>query len=208
MIVGLRLHGYLAAILSLVVLPAAAGVVTVSVTDASGSAAQDAAVVFDSLDDAPPPGRATAVIDQVNKTYVPHVSVIRTGTAVTFPNSDRIHHQVYSFSPAKTFQMDLYRGASSAPVLFDKPGLVVLGCNIHDSMLAYVLVVDTPYFTRASSAGIATLDLPPGHYSLRTWHPDLAAAAPARRITVTAEPLDISVRMDLSGSADSLTTWR
>jgi len=194
--------------LLLVALPAAAGTVSIMAKSTAGAPAADVVVVFDPLDVAPPPSHPSAVIDQVNKTYVPHVSVVRTGTTIHFPNSDRIHHQVYSFSPAKTFQLDLYAGSTNSQVLFDKAGLVVLGCNIHDRMLAFVVVVDTPYFTRTGVSGGARLELPPGHYSVRTWHPDLTAAAPVQRITVGADPLDLPVVLDLSGSPDSLATWR
>ena len=91
----------LAALCALLALRAGAGVVSVTARSASGSMAEDVVVVFDPLDATPPPAHPAAIIDQVNKTYVPHVSVVRTGTTITFPNSDRIHHQVYSFSPAK-----------------------------------------------------------------------------------------------------------
>ena len=95
---------------------------------------------------APPPPSRRAVLDQKNRMFVPHVLPIQTGTAVTFPNSDNVRHQVYSFSPAKKFQLPLYAGTPAAPVVFDKPGVVTVGCNIHDQMSAYIVVVDTPYF--------------------------------------------------------------
>jgi len=116
-----------------------------------------------------------ATIDQVNRTFVPIDSVIQAGTAVAFPNSDNIRHSVYSFSPAKVFTLKLYAGTPSSPVMFDKPGVVVLGCNIHDSMVAWLLVVDTPYFARTDRSGVATLaNLPPGDYRLRAWHSPMA----------------------------------
>ncbi|HET8819084.1 MAG TPA: methylamine utilization protein, partial [Xanthomonadaceae bacterium] len=83
---------------------------------------------------APRASGATAVIDQRNATFVPGVIGIQAGTRVTFPNSDNTLHHVYSFSPAKTFQLPLYSGKRADPVLFDKPGVVTLGCNIHDWM--------------------------------------------------------------------------
>lgn len=110
-------------------------------------------------------------IDQVNREFVPRINVVQTGTAVRFPNSDNIRHSVYSFSPTKVFTMKLYAGKSADAVVFDKPGLVVLGCNIHDLMVSWLLVVDTPYFARTNHAGAATLvGVPPGDYTLRTWH--------------------------------------
>jgi plastocyanin len=188
--------------------PAAlAGAVSVSIKSTTGAAAQDAVVVFDPLDATPPPAHPTATIDQIHKTFVPRVTVLRTGTAVSFPNSDQIHHQVYSFSPPKNFQIDLYARAPQSAVVFDKPGLVVLGCNIHDQMLAFVIVVDTPYFAKTTAAGTAELDLPPGRYSLRLWHPGLTQAVPPRQILVTAAPLMLPVSLDLSGSGDNVADW-
>ena len=115
---------------------------------------------------------ATIMVDQVNKEFVPYVLPVRVGTTVNFPNKDNIRHHVYSFSPAKTFELPLYTGSSAAPVLFDKPGPVVLGCNIHDWMIAYVYVSDSPYFAKTGADGKAILtDLPAGNYSVRVWHP-------------------------------------
>ncbi len=84
---------------------------------------------------------------------MPRVTVVRTGTAVTFPNSDHIRHQVYSFSHAKIFTLKLYAGSPQHAVVFDQPGLVVLGCNIHDRMVAFVGVVDSPYFAKTDGFG-------------------------------------------------------
>jgi hypothetical protein len=96
---------------------------------------------------------------------------VQTGTAVQFPNRDEIRHHVYSFSPPKVFELKLYAGTPAAPILFDKPGEVVLGCNIHDHMLAYVYVVDTPWFAKSGKQGEAKIDnVPAGEYDLHLWH--------------------------------------
>jgi plastocyanin len=114
---------------------------------------------------------AKYVIDQLDRHFIPRVSVVQAGTAVDFPNSDNIRHSVYSFSPARVFTLKLYAGKPTDPVVFDKAGLVVLGCNIHDSMVAWLLVVDTPYFARTDRSGAAILaKVPAGDYSLRAWH--------------------------------------
>lgn len=116
-------------------------------------------------------GSAQARIDQTHKTFVPRVSVVQVGTAISFPNIDNIRHSIYSFSPAKIFTLKLYSGTPSSPVVFDKTGVVVLGCNIHDQMIAWVLVIDTPYTLRTDAEGVATLsNLPAGDYVLRAWH--------------------------------------
>jgi plastocyanin len=188
--------------------------VTVQVATSSGDAAIDAIVVFDPLDSPPPapapaPGTAaTAVIDQVNKRFVPHVSVVRTGTSITFPNSDHIRHQVYSFSSAKTFSLKLYAGSPKVDVVFDKPGLVVLGCNIHDTMVAFVGVVDSPYFAKITDTGAVTLDLPAGHYRMRIWHPNLAAVTQApQEVTVTEKPASIPVIVQLDPGRETVAAW-
>lgn len=135
---------------------------------------KDAAVVAERLDGEVKAAPAKGVIDQVNKAFVSHVTVIRTGTEVSFPNKDDIRHHVYSFSPAKNFELPLYSGTPSKPVVFDKPGIVVLGCNIHDFMRGYVYVVETPYFGVTGEDGRATLkDLPDGRYRIHVWHPSL-----------------------------------
>ncbi|HEX3835703.1 MAG TPA: methylamine utilization protein [Steroidobacteraceae bacterium] len=152
----------------------AAADLTVHVETAAGAPIADAIVY--AVPAAPihaAPG-ARYVIDQIDRHFVPRVNVVQAGTAVDFPNSDNIRHSVYSFSPARVFSLKLYAGKPTDPVLFDKAGLVVLGCNIHDSMVAWLLVVDTPYFARTDRAGIALLPkLPSGDYSLRAWHASL-----------------------------------
>ena len=188
--------------------PAAlAGMVTVNVTTSSGAAAADAVIVLDPLDATPPMHRETAVIDQINKRFAPRVSVVRTGTTITFPNSDRIRHQVYSFSPAKTFSLKLYAGSPNTPVIFDHPGLVVLGCNIHDSMLAFVAVVDSPYFAKTTDAGTVSLSLPAGRYRLLAWHPNAVTAVPPREITVAAAPLSIPLSIDVDDKSANVAAW-
>ncbi|MCB1954987.1 MAG: hypothetical protein KDG55_04890 [Rhodocyclaceae bacterium] len=133
--------------------------------------------------------RDRAVMDQEDKEFVPYVLPITVGTQVDFPNHDSIRHHVYSFSPAKRFELPLYIGQPAAPVRFDTPGVVVLGCNIHDWMIAYVYVADSPFFTRSGEDGMATLGpLPAGRYQVRVWHPRLdgAEADTARALDVPA----------------------
>ena len=130
-------------------------------------------------------------VDQVDKQFVPYVKTIFVGATVRFPNSDNIRHQVYSFSPAKKFELPLYAGTNAPPVTFDKPGVVVLGCNIHDWMIGYVYVSETPFFATTGAQGTATLsDMPPGEYTVRIWHPsmDHAEETTSRHVILTAEP--------------------
>jgi len=113
-------------------------------------------------------------LDQKGKEFIPHILALQTGTPVFFPNSDDIQHHVYSFSSSKRFEIKLYKGTPTEPIVFDQPGIVALGCNIHDWMLAYVYVTDTPYFTQTNSTGDWRLELPAGEYRLSLWHPDVA----------------------------------
>ncbi|HYM36667.1 MAG TPA: hypothetical protein VET48_14805 [Steroidobacteraceae bacterium] len=115
---------------------------------------------------------ATAIMDQMNKEFVPEVLVIRTGTAVLFPNSDSVAHQVYSFSTTKRFELPLYRGRPHPPQIFDKEGVVTLGCNIHDHMVGYIVVTDSPYFAQSDAQGRATFKgITAGAYRTSVWHP-------------------------------------
>lgn len=112
-----------------------------------------------------------AVMDQVNRTFEPDLLVIPLNSEVTFPNSDTVSHQIYSFSAAKRFQLPLYRGKPYPPTRFDQVGLVTLGCNIHDEMLAYVFVTDAPSFGRTGANGAWSTEVPNGHYRVAIWHP-------------------------------------
>jgi plastocyanin len=143
------------------------------VTDDRGQPVADAVVsVQPATASAPAPRVTPAIMDQHNKEYVPHMLPVQVGTPVAFPNRDNIRHHVYSFSAAKRFELPLYIGTPASPVVFDKPGIVVLGCNIHDWMLGYIYVVATPYFARTGQDGRARVgELPPGAYEVRAWHP-------------------------------------
>src|SRR6185437_11323358 len=116
----------------------------VAVQDLGAKPLMDAVVYADPVGTVAPQARpgANPKVDQVNKEFVPLVTVVRVGTEVSFPNSDNIRHSIYSFSPAKSFATKLYSGRQAPPVMFDKPGVVTLGCDIHDGMTAWVVIVD------------------------------------------------------------------
>jgi plastocyanin len=137
--------------------------------------------------------RPPAVMDQHDNQFVPHILVVEAGTEVLFPNSDSVSHHVYSFSPAKTFELGLYKGNVHPPMKFDEPGVVVLGCNIHDSMLGYIFVAPTPYFALTDERGVAVIeDLPRGEYTVESWTP-------------RARPAGLPMPQPLSINADSAT---
>jgi hypothetical protein len=118
------------------------------------------------------------------------VKVIFVGSTVRFPNSDNIRHQVYSFSQSKKFELPLYSGTDAPPIIFDKPGVVVLGCNIHDWMIGYIYVSETPFFAKTGALGTAVIsDMPAGEYRVRIWHPsmDHAEESTGQQVTLTAD---------------------
>ena len=151
-----------------------AGEISVDVFDSAGTPIENAVVYAEPENKVALP-TAPAVIEQRGKQFNPLVSVVQTGSEITFPNFDSVRHHVYSFSPAKTFELKLYAGVPASPVKFDKAGTVVLGCNIHDFMVAFIEVVDTPYFAKTGKTGKVVLhDLPNGNYTLKVWHYALA----------------------------------
>ncbi|TDJ18923.1 MAG: hypothetical protein E2O65_05175 [Gammaproteobacteria bacterium] len=177
------------------------------VEDTAGNSLQDAVILAQSVDtrsdsaNAGETNPSVATIAQNNKQFEPYVSVIRVGTAVDFPNRDNILHNAYSFSKAKPFQLRLYKDKAPQPVIFDEPGVVILGCNIHDWMVAYVYVADTPRFAKTGADGRAILTgLSPGAYLVRVWHPrkKRRGSSPERRIRVTTaslEPMEFTVAL-------------
>jgi plastocyanin len=128
-----------------------------------------------------------AIMDQVNKAFQPHVLLIQRGQRVLFPNKDDIRHHVYSFSSAKTFELKLYKGTPSEPIRFNKEGLVVLGCNIHDSMVGYIYVSDDQLTLQSDTHGKVNI----GEYNAKEvliWHPRQSGLAEIQqRQTVTLQ---------------------
>jgi plastocyanin len=140
-------------------------------------------------------------IAQAQKQFQPRVTVVTVGTPVSFPNFDTVRHHVYSFSPTKTFELKLYAGVPREPVVFDKPGVAVLGCNIHDQMAAWVVVVDTPLYARSAAGGRATLEnVPAGAYTMRVWHRSLAANLPPLSMALQVGNTDVDQRVQLAGA--------
>jgi plastocyanin len=166
-----------------------AALLEVSVRDASGSPVADAAVyAIAPTGPADARGAKSREIEQVDREFVPFVTVVQSGTTVTFPNRDPILHHVYSFSPAKSFEIKLYTGKSPAEIVFDKPGVVTLGCNIHDWMIGFVVVVPTAHFARTDASGNVRLrDLPAGTYEVHAWHPNQRAAVAPQSAVLDAQ---------------------
>ena len=185
--------------------PAAAAVVDVHVLGSDGKALPEAVVFLESREAKAAARPVSGVeVEQAERRFTQRVTVVTAGSELRFPNRDKVRHHVYSFSPTKTFELKLYSGTPSNPVLFDRPGIAVLGCNIHDRMVAWVVVVETPYYGQSDVHGTVRLDnVPPGSYRLRTWHPGLppGAAASDEVLVLTAAGATLSVRLPLTGIA-------
>ena len=178
---------------------AGAATLDVTVRQADQTPVSDAVITLQGPVGAPV-GTLKANMDQRDQKFAPHVLAVHTGTQVRFPNSDNIRHQVYSFSTAKRFELRLYEGTPTDPLLFDKPGVVVLGCNIHDWMLGYIYVTDDPRFGVSDAQGRVRLDdLPAGAYHVTLWHPQLAQMQPldGGTLNIPAAGLNHSVQLSL-----------
>lgn len=159
--------------------PAGAAPLSVQIKDAGGHAVADAAITVVADPGTPDLPRsnhapATHIIDQKNETFVPYVETFRPGDKVVFRNSDVTRHHVYSFSAVKSFEMVLVPGQSSLALTLERTGLVAVGCNIHDHMIAYLYISDAPRLARSGADGRAQIaDLPAGTYAVKVWHPQL-----------------------------------
>lgn len=189
-----RAIAWLSACLALTVTAAAwAGELTVTVLQADQRPLPGAVITVHPVGAAlPPAAPVQAVMDQVDLAFSPDLLVIPVGSSVIFPNTDKVSHEVYSFSPVHPFQLPLYRGKPYPPEVFNRTGVVTLGCNIHDAMLSFIVVTDAPFFGRTSSKGVWVQgDLPAGRYRISLWHPRLREADPIEQeFVVTAGHVD------------------
>jgi plastocyanin len=194
---------FLAALLCVTAVQAAN--VNVVVTDGAGNPLTDAVVMLEPVAGRLPVKPMAGVqIAQHDLQFSPQLTVVTLGTPVLFPNLDTVRHHVYSFSPAKTFQIKLYAGVPHTPIVFDKPGVSVLGCNIHDGMVAWVVVTDTPLWARSGPGGHARVEgVAPGSYEIHVWHATLAESAPpvAVPVVIAAADVDQRVRLGQGGSS-------
>jgi plastocyanin len=188
-----RMRSLIALAITVVTVPLAAATLDVRVQDARGAGIRDAVVYAIPEGRQLPLAKKTAVMDQKNRMFIPHVLAVQTGTSIRFPNSDDIRHHVYSFSPAKQFQLPLYKGMPAKPLVFPKPGVITLGCNIHDQMNAFIIVVDTPFFAKASDGKASLTGLDSGRYTVRVWYPDMRDEPKSQSITISGdESLNLS----------------
>lgn len=185
---------------ALLAAPAHAAKISIEITDGNGHPAANAVVALTAVGQAAPPSRlpSEAVIDQRKETFIPLVTLLRKGGRVTFTNNDTTMHQVYSFSAVKQFAFEIDEGRRSEPVVFDKAGVAAVGCNIHDHMIAYVYVADTPWVAITDAQGRAQIDAPSGNYRVELWHPQLAPGrAPPSTALVVSGPAKVALSVPL-----------
>jgi len=172
---------------------ARAGTLEVRALQRDGNPLVGAVITADALSPAlPPAAPVRAIMDQVDLAFEPDVLVLPVKSTVQFPNSDVVSHQVYSFSSAHRFQLPLYRGKPYPPIVFEQAGVITLGCNIHDNMLAYIVVTDAPYFGRTDAVGSWTVPaLPSGRYRVRVWHPLASEPAGVEQVVQVGADRDV-----------------
>jgi plastocyanin len=180
--------------------PAADMVKVVVRTTLDGKPVADAVVSATPLDHAAPPlaNAGAAEIEQKDQEFRPYVTAVQVGATVRFPNHDTVQHHIYSLSKPKRFEIPLYQAGASESVVFDQPGIVTIGCNIHDWMVAYIVVLPTPFFAKTDPTGAAALPpLPPGRYRLEVWHPRAPAPVVQEISSVPAQAtvLEFSVAL-------------
>ena len=133
-----------------------------------------------------------AMVDQRDMMFIPHISVVTVGTTVKFPNNDTVYHNVFAEFDAKRFDLGMYARGSTKTIKFDKPGMVALMCSVHSEMGAYIMVVDTPYYTISDGSGRFRINgVPPGSYVLHVWHE--SGQTQKQDLTVSEEDPKLSI---------------
>lgn len=184
---------------------------SVRITDnQTGEPVADARVI---VRNGPAASPKNAEMVQKNREFQPKTLIVAKGSEVNFPNLDNTQHHVYSFSPAKVFNLELFADQPEAPVVFDKTGVVEVGCNIHDQMQGFILVTKSALTTSSDTAGLATLSLPDSitdDTELSLWHPRLTNATQTVDFTVdlsASEPVELALELTperKSGRLDGL----
>ncbi len=209
---GCRLLVAIVVIAAAIAQPAALAVVPqyrVVVSGTKGAAVPGAVVTlraFEGAGKAPPVARprlqvpiTPVVIQQLDREFVPRVTVVPVGARISLPNNDAVPHSVYSFSAAKQFEFEVYVGSSPQVLTLDKAGIITLGCNIHDWMVGYVVVVDTPFAQSTDARGaVSFANVPEGDYELRVWHPQQKAGDHTSQVSVVEPGQPKTVTIDVS----------
>lgn len=173
-----------------------------TLTDEKSALVADAVVMLQPASGVTLPTRLAprdVVVKQIEREFLPRVTLVGLGSKATFPNNDTVQHSVYSFSKAKPFEIPIYAGNSPTTVTFDRAGVVTLGCNIHDWMVGYIVIADTPVAELTKADGIASIgELPPGSYTLRIWHPLQKIAEHTQTITIAEATQRLAITLALN----------
>jgi hypothetical protein len=198
----LRFHLTLSLASMLLALPSMASTLKLQITDQAGKPLPDAVATLTADAPDPAPAKPAALkehfVDQKDETFVPLVEVVTIGETVLFRNSDKTRHHVYTFSPLSPFDFVLKPNEVSQPIRPQKPGVIPVGCNIHDFMIQYLFVTDARWAGKTDAQGTLQLvDLPAGTYTVKLWHPRLrpGASVPTQTVTVTGDQASASLRM-------------
>jgi plastocyanin len=179
----------------------AQGTIQIWLADNKGRAIQEAVVMLQSnsgVTIAPRVTRRDLTVQQIDREFVPRVAIAALGARVAFPNRDIVQHSVYSFSKAKSFEIPIYAGDSPQTITLDKAGVVTLGCNIHDWMVGYIVVVDAPIAELTDANGSVTIaDLARGRYLVRIWHPQLKTGVITQEVSFDGNTQRIDIKLDL-----------
>lgn len=154
-----------------------------------GADASGVVIAFIPVEGTPPPPQKHALMLQKNKLFLPHVLAVQAGTSIDFPNDDPIFHNAFSNYSGQVFDVGLYPPGTKRTVKFSRPGVVRVFCNIHASMSAVIVVLETPYFATTGKDGQWHVDLPPGDYTMKVFHERATEAvlqSLSRRVTIPA----------------------
>jgi plastocyanin len=178
---------------------------SVLVIDSQGKALENAVISLPSV--AKQAETSVAIMDQIKQQFSPRVLSVSQGQPVSFPNSDNVRHHVYSFSKAKPFEIKLYSGTSTSPVVFDNPGIIVLGCNIHDNMVGYILVNDGYWSALSAKNGVISLPPLTETTTATVWHPLMSEdSTQVKKVILSAKQLSqndaITITLDVTPIAD------
>jgi plastocyanin len=175
--------------------------VQIAVKDSLGRPIANSVIMVQPDDGATLPSRLSRrdfAVQQIDREFVPKITIAALGSRVTFPNRDVVQHSVYSFSKAKPFEIPIYAGDSPQVITLDKAGVVTLGCNIHDWMVGYIVVADTPIAETTKADGMVTIaDLPRGKYTLRVWHSQLVPGEITQQFSLTESESRVDVSLPL-----------
>lgn len=177
---------------------AAAAPVAIDVRGADGKPLSGAVVTVEVAGAVVRPATRTLQVEQRDIQFQPHVLIVPVGATVGFPNRDRVRHHVYSFSRPKKFDLKLYGREDTRTVIFDKPGVVALGCNIHDGMSGFVFVTATPYAAQTNAGGRVTFDVPAGRATIKVWHPSIRAKDNVLANAATIAPSGFTIRLTVT----------